>query len=104
MPDAAHQPSCVIDKCNEKIPAETWSDTQFSSYGRPEKPATSMLFSPKFLSSMLYQLYPLQDVTLATMLIRPGSFFLEDLTKAEMFSKEGYGSVARVFIVCKGPG
>ncbi|KAF8409988.1 hypothetical protein HHK36_002508 [Tetracentron sinense] len=81
---------------------ESWSDTQFLPYGSPENPATSVLFGPKFMSSKLYQLSPLKDLTMATMLIRPGSLFLEDLSKAEIFSKEGYGSVTRSFIICKG--
>ncbi|KAF8377491.1 hypothetical protein HHK36_030871 [Tetracentron sinense] len=101
MPDTAHRPSYVMDKYVEITPADAWLDTQFSQYGRPEKPATSMVFGPKFVSSKLYQLSSLQDATLGMMLIRPGSLFLEDLAEAEMFSKEGYGSVARVFVVCK---
>ncbi|KAK2997856.1 hypothetical protein RJ639_025972, partial [Escallonia herrerae] len=40
------------------------------------------------------------DLTLATTLIRPGSLFLEDLSKGSNFSNEGYGSLKRVFIVC----
>lgn len=34
------------------------------------------------------------------MLIRPSSVFVEDLSKKRPFSKERYGSVKRVFIVC----
>ena len=34
------------------------------------------------------------------MLIRPGSLFLKDLSKGLQFTKEGYGSIQRVFIVC----
>lgn len=41
-----------------------------------------------------------QDVELANMLVRPSSLFLEDLSKKSAFSKEGFGSVKRVYIVC----
>ncbi|XP_077224364.1 methyl jasmonate esterase 1-like isoform X2 [Tasmannia lanceolata] len=41
-----------------------------------------------------------KDLTLATTLIRVASFFLEDLRKGPIFSKENYGSVSRVYIVC----
>ncbi|XP_058081608.1 methylesterase 1-like isoform X3 [Magnolia sinica] len=41
-----------------------------------------------------------KDYTLATTLVRVGSLFQEDLSNAPFFSKERYGSVTRVFIVC----
>ena len=37
---------------------------------------------------------------MAKTLARPSSLFMEDLTKQKNFSKEGYGSVPRAFIVC----
>lgn len=33
--------------------------------------------------------------------MRPSSLFMEDLSKANKFSKEGFGSVKRVYIVCE---
>ncbi|PPE00027.1 hypothetical protein GOBAR_DD02948 [Gossypium barbadense] len=42
-----------------------------------------------------------QDLELAKALIRPGSMFLSDLSKADKFSKEKFGSVPRVYVVCK---
>ncbi|KAI8030236.1 Salicylic acid-binding protein 2 [Camellia lanceoleosa] len=100
MPDTVHKPSFVIEQSLKGTTPESWLDTKFESYGTPEMPLTSMLFGPKFLASKLYQLCPIQDFTLATMLVRPGSLFLEDLAHANNFSNEGYGSVARVFVVC----
>ncbi|KAL7141311.1 hypothetical protein ABFS83_08G044900 [Erythranthe nasuta] len=41
-----------------------------------------------------------QDVALAKMLLRPSSLFLEDLSKKSAFSKEGFGSVKRAYVVC----
>ncbi|XP_057770124.1 salicylic acid-binding protein 2-like isoform X2 [Salvia miltiorrhiza] len=41
-----------------------------------------------------------QDLELAKMLIRPSSLFLEDLSKRKPFTKQGYGSVKRVYAVC----
>ncbi|KAF5961239.1 hypothetical protein HYC85_002448 [Camellia sinensis] len=61
---------------------------------------TSMFFGPKFLASKLYQLCPIQDFTLATILVRTGLLFLEDLAQANNFSNKGYGSVTRVYVVC----
>lgn len=42
-----------------------------------------------------------KDLTLANALIRTGSLFQEDLKKAPILSEEGYGSVDKVYIVCK---
>ncbi|KAI4357044.1 hypothetical protein L6164_001019 [Bauhinia variegata] len=56
--------------------------------------------SNEYLSDKLYQLSPIEDLELAKTLTRPGSLFLEDLTRAKNFSKEGYGSVPRAFIIC----
>jgi pimeloyl-ACP methyl ester carboxylesterase len=41
----------------------------------------------------------LQDLELVKILIRTGSLFLEDLSEADNFSKERYGSVPRACIV-----
>ncbi|KAL8477624.1 hypothetical protein ACS0TY_029797 [Phlomoides rotata] len=100
MPDTTHRPSYVIDKYNERTPAEEWLDTEFLPYGAPHENLTSMLFGPKFVSSKLYQLCSPEDVALANMLLRPSSLFLEDLSKRSAFSTEGFGSVRRVYIVC----
>ncbi|CAL5409760.1 unnamed protein product [Camellia sinensis] len=100
MPDTVHKPSFVIDQCLEGKTPESLLDTKFESCGTSEVPLASVFFGPKFMASKLYQLCPIEDFTLATMLVRPGSFFLEDLAQANNFSHEGYGSVTRVFIVC----
>ncbi|KAF7828766.1 salicylic acid-binding protein 2-like [Senna tora] len=97
MPDTSHAPSYVIQQYIERTPAENWLDTQFNDNGK----ISVMLFGPKFLSSKLYQLCSIEDVELAKALIRPSSLFVEDLSKANNFSKEGYGSVPRAYIVCK---
>ncbi|KAI3452071.1 hypothetical protein Pfo_008736 [Paulownia fortunei] len=100
MPDSVHRPSYVLEQYFERTPTEEWLDTQFLPYGTPEEPLTSMFFGPKFVSSKLYNLCSLEDVELAKMLLRPSSLFLEDLSKKSAFSKEGFGSVKRAYIVC----
>ena len=45
-------------------------------------------------------LWILQDLELAKTLVRPGSFFIGDLSQQKNFSKQRYGSVPRAFIVC----
>ncbi|KAK6237565.1 hypothetical protein QUC31_003034 [Theobroma cacao] len=60
-----------------------------------------LLFGPSFMSTKLYQLSPPEDLTLATMLARP--FGINDdaasVEETEL-TREKYGCVRRVFIVC----
>ncbi|OMP02110.1 putative Polyneuridine-aldehyde esterase precursor [Corchorus olitorius] len=44
--------------------------------------------------------FELKDLELAKTLVRPGSLFQQELSKAKNFSDEGYGSVTRVYVVC----
>ncbi|GLU13633.1 hypothetical protein SLE2022_302580 [Rubroshorea leprosula] len=100
MADTIHKPSYVIDQSLEDVPEDEFLDTEFIPSGTPEHPLTLTIFGPRFLSSNLYQLSPIEDLELAKTLVRPGSLFQQDLSKAKKFSNEGYGSVTRVFVVC----
>ncbi|KAK3222962.1 hypothetical protein Dsin_009987 [Dipteronia sinensis] len=102
MPDTAHKPSYVIDQYLERISAENWLDTQFAPYDDSSKSSSmTMFFGPKFLTSKLYQLSPIEDLELAKALIRPGSLFIDDLSKSNNYTSEGYGKVNRVYIICE---
>ncbi|XP_051126674.1 salicylic acid-binding protein 2-like [Andrographis paniculata] len=102
LPDCEHKPSYVIEQLVEKTPlAENWEDTKFSTFGTPDCPLTSMTFGPKFISDQLYSLCSPEDVALGTILIRPGSLFVEDVSQKEPFSKERYGAVKKVYILCE---
>ncbi|XP_047160331.1 salicylic acid-binding protein 2-like [Vigna umbellata] len=72
-----------------------WLDTEFSK----GENKTTIVFGPKFLSEKLYQASSIEDIELATILLRPGSLFIEDLSQQTNFSMQRYGSVPLVFIV-----
>ncbi|MBA0592075.1 hypothetical protein Gorai_009062 [Gossypium raimondii] len=84
MPDTIHQPSYLVDMDFETV-----------TIGSPEETFTITTMGPNFLKSRLYQ-----NLELAKTLVRPGSLFHQDLSKAKKLSDEGYGSVTRVFFVC----
>ncbi|KAG6396209.1 hypothetical protein SASPL_142353 [Salvia splendens] len=68
----------------------------------PHKVAAAVFlaaFMPNYTHAPSYVLD--QDLELAKSLVRPSSLFLEDLSKRSRFTKEGFGSVKRVFAVCK---
>lgn len=98
MPDTKHQPSYVVERFSESIPREERLDTQYSIIDESNPSRMSILFGHKFLTLKLYQLSPPEDLELAKMLVRPGLLFTDELSKANKFSNEGYGSVKRVFV------
>ncbi|KAF4380738.1 hypothetical protein F8388_017092 [Cannabis sativa] len=72
-------------------------------YGQgPNNPPTAVLFGPNLLASKFYQLSPPEDLVLALTLLRPyDQFSNEELLSEQLkLTKEKYGSVRRVFIVC----
>ncbi|VVB08805.1 unnamed protein product [Arabis nemorensis] len=100
MPDTKNSPSFVLEKFGSNMPQEAWMDTEFEPYGS-DNSGLSMFFSHQFMKLGLYQLSPIEDLELGLLLKRPGSLFVSDLSKTKNFSDEGYGSVPRVYIVCK---
>ncbi|KAI3452072.1 hypothetical protein Pfo_008737 [Paulownia fortunei] len=80
----------------------SYMDCQYSFTNGDDRPPTSFLFGPKFMASHLYQLSPPEDLTLATLLVRPiGLYDESDLLKEAALSKENYGLVRRVYVLCE---
>ncbi|KAL1216463.1 Methylesterase 1 [Cardamine amara subsp. amara] len=100
MPDTKHSPAFVVEKFDNSVPREAWMDTVFKPYG-PDNSGLSLLLGREFMKLVIYELSPIEDLELATLLKRPGSFFINALSKMENFSDEAYGSVPRAYIVVK---
>ncbi|KAL0543044.1 hypothetical protein IC582_018131 [Cucumis melo] len=102
VPDTRHPPSYVLDMYSEKNQREDLLDVEFGSNGitTQTQPFSSILFGPKFLSSYLYHLSPIEDLELAKTLVRPSSVFQENLSKAKKFSEEKFGEVRKVYVIC----
>ncbi|XP_057770038.1 methyl jasmonate esterase 1-like [Salvia miltiorrhiza] len=81
---------------------DSYMDSLFYFNNGNDKPPTSMMLGPKLLATQLYQHSPPEDLSLATMLMRPVGLYDEsDRAKATTLSKQNYGSVRRVFVVCE---
>ncbi|XP_015163706.1 polyneuridine-aldehyde esterase-like [Solanum tuberosum] len=66
----------------------------------PTNPPTTFLDDPKYLATNVYHLSPIEDLTLATTLVRPLYLYsVEDVAKEIDLSSKRYGSVRRVFII-----
>ncbi|TXG47776.1 hypothetical protein EZV62_027070 [Acer yangbiense] len=77
-------------------------DTVITFANGPNNQPTSVLFGPDCMLSKFYQLSPPEDLTLALLLARPHPMYNDEamLNKAMALTKDKYGSVHRVYIVC----
>ncbi|KAE8699981.1 putative Methyl esterase 10 [Hibiscus syriacus] len=78
-----------------KMDSELWFDDG------PENPPTRALPGPKYIAANVYQLSPKEDIELAATLLRQGKFFMKDLCMESLLTKEKFGSIDAVYIVCK---
>ncbi|KAI5439179.1 hypothetical protein KIW84_024817 [Lathyrus oleraceus] len=95
IPDTNHKPSYVLQEYIERYPPSGWLDSEILFDG------TKMVILPgiNFLATKFFQLSSIEDLELVKLLKRTGSFFIEDLSEAKNFSKKGYESVRRAYIV-----
>uniref|UniRef100_A0ACD5Z2Y2 Uncharacterized protein n=1 Tax=Avena sativa TaxID=4498 RepID=A0ACD5Z2Y2_AVESA len=65
----------------------------------------TFLLGPEYMAERLYQLSPPEDLTLATMLVRPTRQFTDDddatMNGEEVLTAERYGAVSRVYVVAE---
>ncbi|XP_066315164.1 salicylic acid-binding protein 2-like [Miscanthus floridulus] len=99
MPDCAARPSHVMEKFVEGKWLD-WMDTEMKPQDAEGKLPMSMMFGPRITREKLLQLCSPEDLTLAASLLRVSSMFLEDLVLQQPYTKERYGSVRKVYIVC----
>ncbi|XP_039001096.1 methylesterase 10-like [Hibiscus syriacus] len=101
MPSPSLPYLTLSQQFNKTMDSDKTMDTEYVFPNGRGKPPTSGLFGPNFLATKLYQLSPRQDLALALTLVRHVGIFLdEESIEAVGVTKEKYGSVHRVFIVC----
>nr|XP_010921788.1 probable esterase PIR7A isoform X1 [Elaeis guineensis] len=101
MPSISAPLSTMDQEFFKRYPPEFFMDSKFFISQDPQICSTSIALGPNYMKAKLYQLCPLEDLMLATMLVRPGIWLQDDPTSGDMVTKENYGSVSRVFISCK---
>ncbi|KAG2724580.1 hypothetical protein I3760_01G024600 [Carya illinoinensis] len=82
---------------------DSYMDTQFTFVEGENNPPTSLLWGRNFMATQFYQLSPPEDLTLAMSLVRPLRLFGDSSTlqKETKLSREKYGQVPRVYIICE---
>lgn len=74
----------------------------FETSDNPQRPVKTFLLGPEYLAQRLYQLSPPEDLTLATVLVRPSPLFEDDsVMKRKVLMAERYGAVSRVYVVAE---
>ncbi|CDP02454.1 unnamed protein product [Coffea canephora] len=96
---APHLPiRTMAEEYNRRL--DSTMDIQHGFENGEDKPPTSLLFGPKFLSTKLYQLSPPEDLALATFLVRPIALFADaNLSEVIALTDENYGAARRVYII-----
>ncbi|XVF59500.1 hypothetical protein PTKIN_Ptkin07bG0280700 [Pterospermum kingtungense] len=101
MPNHVSPLATLVDQYFKITPKESLLDFQFSFDDGLQNPPTSAIFGPNFLAARLFQCSPKEDLELAKTLVRPTGLFLKDLAKNCLLTKGNFGSVDRVFVLCK---
>ncbi|XP_012079567.1 methylesterase 10 [Jatropha curcas] len=101
LPNSIDPPATLVQEFFKRTPAESLLDCQLNFQEGQENLLISAIFGPKYLESMMYHNCQPEDLELAKMVIRPFKFFLEDLAKESLLSEAKYGSIKRVFVLCK---
>ncbi|XP_059456446.1 LOW QUALITY PROTEIN: methylesterase 3-like [Corylus avellana] len=103
MPDTTHKPSYVLDQVRHQ--QQVFGTSKFAFGKNMALPPFKLYFeaTPNWhCGNVCYKLRCnlFKDLELAKTLVRPTSWFHEDLSKVKNFSNEGYGSVPQVYVVC----
>ncbi|KAJ9177199.1 hypothetical protein P3X46_012438 [Hevea brasiliensis] len=87
----------------QKYPKESFSpmDSKYIYDNGPNNPPTATVIGPNFMASKFYHFSSPENLVLATLLVRPYPLFSDLAIHNEILpTKERYGSVHRVYIVC----
>ncbi|MBA0652307.1 hypothetical protein Goklo_019575 [Gossypium klotzschianum] len=101
MPNHDYPIATGLMELLKRIMAEPLLDFQVWFDDGSESPPTRSLFGPKYTETKVYHLSPKEDIELGLTLMRQGKLFLKDLANESLLSKEKFGSIHRVYIVCK---
>nr|GMD84330.1 salicylic acid-binding protein 2-like [Ipomoea batatas] len=86
------------------LTAQVWRqgpllDSRYGYDNGPNNPPTTLILGPKYIAEYMYQLSPVEDLALATTLLRPIYLYTEeDMSKEVILSQKRYGCVDRVYI------
>ncbi|CAM0884657.1 unnamed protein product [Alopecurus aequalis] len=103
MPRAGRHLGFVLDEFFRRVGPDFFMDSERMVVNTDQGPRTTVVLGPKLLAAKLYELSSAEDLALATMLVRPGSQFVDDpiMKEEALLTEANYGSVKKVFVVAK---
>ncbi|XP_076954425.1 methylesterase 10-like [Bidens hawaiensis] len=98
MPNCMDPPALQMTQYFKTLKPETYIDCRFIFRNGSLESAE---LGENYMATMMYPNCPPEDLVLAKMLMRPSNFFLEDMSKEGLLTREKYGSISRVYVVCE---
>nr|XP_043634892.1 methylesterase 10-like [Erigeron canadensis] len=99
MPNCKDPPSVQMQQYFMNSKPETFMDCRFTLDNGMPKTAE---LGEGYMTTMMYPNCLPEDLTLAKMLVRPSGLFFEDMSKDSLLTKDKYGSISRIYVVCQG--
>nr|GMD09895.1 salicylic acid-binding protein 2-like [Ipomoea batatas] len=98
MPGPSLNATTVLREANRGNVSQL--DNLFTFDNGLNNPPTTFIFGPNYLAANLYHLSPIEDLALASTVLRPIHLYSdEEVSKEMVLSDKQYGSVRRVFII-----
>lgn len=103
MPCAGMSLGSIMEEFWRRIEPEFFMDSERMVLDTDQGPRAAVVLGPRLLAAKLYDRCSAEDVALATMLMRPGSHFVDDpiMKDKTLLTEANYGSVKKVFVVAK---
>ena len=101
MPCVGRHMGVTMEEFSRRTTPDFFMDSERMVLETSEGPRPALVFGPKLLAAKLYDRSSAEDLTLATMLVRPGRQFVDDpMVKDEtLLTDANYGSVKKVYVV-----
>ncbi|XP_037415626.1 probable esterase PIR7A isoform X2 [Triticum dicoccoides] len=103
MACAGRHMGVTIEEFCRRTPADFFMDSKSMVLNTDQGPRPAVALGPKLLAAKLYDRSSVEDLMLATLLVRPGCQFVDDplMRDEALLTDANYGSVKKVYVVLK---
>ncbi|CAN1343577.1 Methyl jasmonate esterase 1 [Linum perenne] len=101
MPSISSPPANVVLELSRRMSMESLMDSKFDWTDEANDGRNLVMFGPHHMRTSIYQNCQPEDLELAKSLMRESGLFLKDLAQESLLTKDGFGSVERVYIVAE---
>ncbi|KAM3335310.1 hypothetical protein ACQJBY_029629 [Aegilops geniculata] len=103
MACAGRHMGVTIEEFSRRTPADFFMDSKIMVLNTDQGPRPAVALGPKLLAAKLYDRSSVEDLMLATLLVRPGCQFVDDpmMRDEALLTDANYGSVKKVYVALK---